>query len=242
MIKKLLTIDNGNTNPHVGIFHDEELSEVITLNALIENIERYENYKAVLSTVGKNLEHTKLDFLEVSKHKSKNIFLDMPFQYSETIGDDRLYQSYFVFKNFIRDNLESVLLIDAGTFTTIDFINKKGLQGGYIFPGIQTFLNSYSRGELLPVFEAKNLTINTEPHLSLPKTTEEAITKACEIFLSETLKSITAKRKPKAIIITGGFSNIIKEILDGKVQGPCLVDPNLIHFSLNEIAKKILTK
>jgi type III pantothenate kinase len=237
MIKKLLTIDNGNTNPHVGIFHDDELAEVITLVELIENIERYQDYKAVLSSVGKNLEHTQLDFLEISPIKQNNLFLDMPFRYSETIGDDRLFQAYFVFKNFIRNDLEKILLIDAGTFTTVDIIDTKGFQGGYIFPGVQTFLNSYSRGKLLPVYETKD--INIEHKEDLPDNTQDAITMATKIFVKETLQSIVNQTSPAAIIITGGHLDLVHDLLKEKNKGPIIMDPNLIHFSLKEIAIKL---
>jgi len=242
MIKKLLTIDNGNTNPHVGVFHDEELQEIISLSKLIEHIEKYEDYKAVISSVGKNLAHTNLDFIEIAPEKKKNQFIDMPVHYSETIGEDRLFQAYFIYKNFFHKDLASVLLIDAGTFLKADMIDKNGFQGGYIFPGVQTFLNSYARGQLLSVFEASDLNDKEYNLTKNPNTTKDAIVDACEVFLVESLKAIIRDKNPEVILVTGGHAQLINNLLKDKVDRPIIEDLNLIHYSLKEIANKIHTK
>ena len=139
----------------------------------------------------------------------------MPVHYSESLGDDRLYLAYSLFKS-IRDHSQSILAIDAGTFITLDLINTFGFQGGYIFPGIDVFLSSYKRGANLPLLNPKETDQST-----LPQSTEEAILKASDLYLENILESIIKKTTPSKIVITGGSSILIKnkiEKLNLKVQ------------------------
>jgi type III pantothenate kinase len=115
---RVITVDNGNTNPHVGIFQNEKLDSVIALKDYIFN----PNDFILISDVG-----SPLSFKPTLELKSKRIttpegfqFFDMPVQYTKTLGDDRLISSYSIFKN--SKPHEKILIIDAGTFITTDLI------------------------------------------------------------------------------------------------------------------------
>lgn len=222
---RIITVDNGNTNPHVGIFENQKLEKVIPLRDYVFEKDDF----IIVSDVGNPLPFP--PSFDLKSKREKNVFFDMPVNYSETLGDDRLIAGYATFKA-IKQN-ETVLLIDAGTFTTMDIISNSGFMGGYIFPGISTFLNSYQSGTQLPTLHMKK-----EFKLSgLPHTTEDAILGALDIYLIAILKEVIRATSPSKIIITGGsleiFENKIRSFNLPKVQ--LETNPHLIHLALHEI-------
>src|SRR5690606_20309628 len=64
--------------------------------------------------------------------REKNFLLDMPIHYTESLGEDRLIAAFNTFKNHSQ---EKILVIDSGSFTTVDLVTKNGFMGGYILPG-----------------------------------------------------------------------------------------------------------
>lgn len=221
---RLITVDNGNTNPHVGIFSDGKLSSVIPL----KEYSPLQDDFIIASDVGAPLSFKPSFDLKAKRHTKTNPnFFDMPVHYAETLGDDRLVLGYLLFKN-IKDTNERILAIDAGTFITMDLITSSGYMGGFIFPGLKTFLSSYERGSKLPILSKNNLTIKDLPH-----TTEEAILGAADVYLDSVLESVIKKTSPCKIVITGGSLEVIKnkiEKLNLKVQLES--DPHLIHSAL----------
>ena len=139
---RLITIDNGNTHPNVGIFNNGVLQSVVPLDQYTQNPDDY----ILVASVGYALP-IKSNF-DLKSKRTKTHFFDMKVHYSETLGDDRLIASYGLFKKMKKN--EKILLIDAGTFITTDLITDDGFQGGYIFPGISRFLKTYSESAQLP--------------------------------------------------------------------------------------------
>lgn len=223
---RIITVDNGNTNPHVGIFENAKLTSVIPLKDYVQQ----QNDFVVASSVGKPLT-LKLSFdLKTKRHtKSHPDFFDMPVHYAESLGDDRLISAYYIFKI----QTARTLLIDAGTFITLDIVSSQGFEGGFIFPGIKTFLSSYGKGAQLPVLSDEQLKNNQIPH-----TTEEAILGAKEIYLSSILEGIIKKTMPEKILITGGAGHIIEEKLkELNLKVPLESAHHLIHSALFLIVK-----
>ncbi len=221
---RLITVDNGNTNPHVGIYLGDKLSSVIPL----KEYSPLQDDFIIVSDVGAPLSFKPSFNLKTKRHTKDNPhFFDMPVHYAETLGEDRLVLGYLLFKN-IKDTNERILAIDAGTFITMDIITSSGFMGGYIFPGMKTFLSSYSKGSKLPILSKNDLMIKDLPH-----TTEEAIQGASDVYLDSVLGSVIKKTSPSKIIITGGSLEVIKnkiEMLNLKVQLES--DPHLIHSAL----------
>ncbi len=228
---RLITIDNGNSNPHVGIFQNEKLIKVIPLKEYSQLADDY----LLVSDVGSPLSlKASFDLKKIRHTKENPKFLDMPVQYSETLGDDRLFLAYFIFKNL--KSKEAVLAIDAGTFITMDLINEKGFQGGFIFPGEKTFLNSYQKGSKLPVVDQR---VALENAFAL--STEEAIFGALNIYLDSILETVIKKAAPARIIITGGSHEIIEnKILNLNLVNQLESDPHLIHRALALIYQRYL--
>jgi type III pantothenate kinase len=198
---RIITVDNGNTNPHVGIFQDEKLQSVIPL----KDFTKLQDDFILISDVGAPLPFKPSFDLKTQRHsKDNNHFFDMPVHYAKTLGDDRLISSYSLFKQI--KPAEIILLIDAGTFMTMDLVSEKGFLGGYIFPGLNAFLFSYQKGSNLRILEPKKDFKIT----GLPHSTEEAILGAADCYLDSVLECIIKKTSPSKIVITGGSLELIK--------------------------------
>lgn len=218
---RIITVDNGNTNPHVGIFQDEKLVQIIPLKDYSPLPDDY----ILISDVGAPLTFKPSFDLKTKWHHKK--FFDMPLNYSETLGEDRLITAYALFKQLRLS--EKILAIDAGTFITMDLIDESGFSGGFIFPGIRTFLSSYKKGFHLPELREK-----TDFELSgLPHSTEEAILGAVEIYLISILENIIKKTSPDRIVLTGGSYELIKnKIFKINSEVQLETNPHLLHSSL----------
>lgn len=229
-MKTIITVDNGNTNPHVGVFKDELLMQVLPLNDFeLNDDEAF----YISSSVGDKERLTHFKSLSIKQLFKDKQFLDMPVDYAQTLGEDRLAVCYYAFKKFSG----KTLVVDAGTFITVDLVDDEGHRGGYIFPGLKTSLDSYQKGSLLPHLKAPSAQekINLE---SIPKNTEEAILKAVVIQMKSSLDYIIEKEKPDNLLLTGGQGEYLKAIMMSQIE--TVVDRDLIHKSLFLIAKNIL--
>ena len=222
---RIITVDNGNTNPHVGIFQEQKLVSVVPL----KDFSLLPDDFILVSDVGAPLPFApSFDLKSIRSNNVEHNFFDMPVLYSKSLGADRLIGSYYIFHHL--KPLERVLLIDAGTFITMDLINENGFSGGFIFPGINTFLDSFQKGAQLGRFD-----LRPDFHLEgLPHSTEEAILGAADNYLDSILESIIKKTSPSKIVLTGGSLEVIKnkilKLNSLKVQLDLI--PHLLHSSL----------
>ncbi len=234
----LVTIDFGNTNPHAGLFQKHlgqwDLVKVCPSTELSLYINQLQmtphNSQLVLSEVKAREEELKplieQGFLltRVKDYWRGIKFAGMPVNYAQTLGEDRLIQAYYVYKK-IKTN---VLLIDAGTFVTMDVITTSGFLGGYIFPGLTTYQASFQNGELL-----KTVSLSDKLTTELPKATAEAMRDSYMAFAALAQKLILEHKIDK-ILITGGQSGLWKQIFDHlKVSVIVEVEPTLIHWALH---------
>lgn len=219
---RLVTIDNGNTHPHVAFFSNGVLQEVLPLDKYTPAPGDY----ILISSVGPAI--TIKPSFDLKSKRSKTHFFDMKVNYAETLGDDRMIAGYAVYKKLKKD--EKVLLIDAGTFITIDLITNDGFQGGYIFPGIRRFLKTYSESAQLPTLSKDQLFQGND---ELPHTTNDAILKACELYLKSSVEEVVRKTSPDRIVLTGGSAMEIKNLISSEVQ--IEMDRHLIHSALSLI-------
>ncbi len=229
---RVITIDNGNTNPHAGIFEQNKLTAVVPLKSFVPRPDDI----LIASDVGAP-HHLPLTIdLKTKRHTNAHpFFLDMKVNYAETLGDDRLISGYYIFKKILQPN-EKYLLIDAGTFITMDLVTAHGFEGGFIFPGLKTFLHSYAKGAQLPVLDNNNFKLKDFPH-----STEEAILGAKEIYLDSILKGIILKMMPSKIFITGGAGDIIElKLKELNLKVPLESDPHLIHSALFSLQQSLL--
>jgi type III pantothenate kinase len=219
---RLITIDNGNTHPHAGLFEFGVLKEVMPLEKYVPQTDDY----VLIASVGRPIS-IKPSF-ELKSRRSLSHFFDMRVHYAPSLGDDRLIAGYGIYKKIKKT--EKILLIDAGTFITCDLITDGGFQGGYIFPGISRFLKIYSDSAQLPLLSKDQLFSEND---ELPHSTEEAILKATEIYLKSSIELVITKTSPDKIIFTGGNASNIKNLISLKVHAE--TDRHLIHSALSLI-------
>lgn len=220
--KEIVTIDYGNSNPHRGYFSDGKLIEI---NRLAKDWDLLkEKNLCFISSVSKDLPN------QFDNLWRGTAFLGMPVHYSSSLGQDRLLIASYIYQALAKE----ALIIDAGTFLTIDLVTKDGFMGGWIFPGPTVYLNSYGQGERLP-----NLTTNNEktslpcPQVNegqLPKNTEEAILFTVPLYLKGIISEVLKRTNHKTIIITGGSSDLVEKALPNEVE--IIKEPHLIHYAL----------
>ena len=109
---------------------------------------------------------------------------------------------------------KNVLIVDAGTATTIDLISSSGLHiGGWILPGIKTMFDSVQLSTTL--VQAKN---NTFPSLSFAQNTSDNVNNACWAATIGAIELAAKKAKVQlqhldAVIVTGGNGAQLLELL-----------------------------
>ncbi|MBT3585204.1 MAG: type III pantothenate kinase [Halobacteriovoraceae bacterium] len=231
-----LTIDQGHSHPHLGVFLMGELKEVHPLYEFVENKkELISDSTVVLSNVTEKKlfqENRPTNLINISELKKKESFLSMPYKYSEQLGEDRISLAYYVYKEWIKKkSTKRILVVDAGTFTTVDLVTTNGFEGGYILPGVQTFLNCYSTGDHLPKLEASELTSISK---TLPANTNQAILQATALYSSSIIESIKKRCSPDLIILTGGHG---QKLMDENTR-PYHFDSHLIHKALFLISQE----
>jgi len=161
-----LIVDVGNTLIKLAIFDESELIErtsVTHKKASAKVKELIMDYpkvkKAILSSVGKknkSLEKVLKEHVDVLKLSSKT---KVPFQNDyltpKTLGVDRIALVSASVEQFPENN---VLIIDAGTCITYDFINSENhYLGGAISPGLKLRYESlHNLTEDLPLLELDN--------------------------------------------------------------------------------------
>jgi pantothenate kinase type III len=234
----LITLDFGNSHPHAGLFQKRDdnwnLVKIVPFNEL----------SISLTQLNMNSDNTSIVVCEVKPREDEIHqlqqqgflvtrvkdywrgfkFSGMPVQYSNTLGEDRLIEAYYCYKQF----KSPTLIIDSGTFVTLDVINHSGFLGGYIIPGIDAYYEAYSKGERL-----KDVKLSPSKLSSLPTETSMAMAQSYTAFAS-LAKSVMNKYHIQKIILTGGSLSIWEDFLEEEKENYILeIDPHLIHRALH---------
>lgn len=127
------------------------------------------------------------------------------------LGVDRWLAILGARKRFPRQNC---IIVDAGTATTIDYLNKNGEhQGGWILGGVETLFTS---------IQTKTASVQGEQleveHLSFGKNTNDNLAQAAWAstlgFIQQAIKLIETQREfVQQVIITGGNGQRLAQML-----------------------------
>jgi type III pantothenate kinase len=220
-----LVIDIGNTHVKLAVFNNNSIIE-----KRIGKVESFEEdisvllkkypliKKGIVSSVGKfnkgNLKFIsrELDIylLDVeTKHPFKNAY-----KTPNTLGVDRIALIAASVKNYSYTN---VLIIDAGTCITYDFINKENLYlGGAISLGINMrykSLNNLTQNlPLLDKQEPKNLIGN-----STKESIHSGVINGVLIEIDGIIHQYKKKYKDLTVILTGGDANFLSKRLKSSI-------------------------
>ena len=146
------------------------------------------------------------------------------------VGSDRLTNAIS-----LSNNKDNFIILDLGTATTFDVIIKKTYKGGIIAPGIRISLNTLSdKATLIPQINLKKI------KKVLGNDTVSAVRSGFfwgYAGLIDNIVKLIKKEKGKSfkVIITGGFSKLIKNPLKTKV----IIDKDITIKGLIKILKLI---
>ena len=179
----------------------------------IKKILRNSNYKV--------LELKSLDLKKLIKINIKNI---------NQLGSDRIVNS-IEGKKF-----KNCLIIDFGTATTFDIVKNGNYEGGVIAPGVKLSIKNLSQSTaLLPVFNLRN------KQKSYGKNTKDALNAGFiwgyDGLINNIINKITKSWKMNyKIILTGGYANLFKKIIQRKT----FVDQNITIKGISRVYRELL--
>lgn len=234
-----LIIDIGNTLTKVAVIKDDsiistEKVDELGINEVWDTIQKSPTInKAIISSV-KDHNESLVSFigkqinLLITLNSQTPLPLEILYKSKDTLGNDRIAAA--IGANNIYPS-QNVLIIDAGSAITIDFVNDQNQYvGGIISPGMQMrfqALNQYTAH--LPLLS----TSDTE--VLEGKTTHEAITSGVQNGIIFEVEGYIARYLEKypdlKVVITGGDAFFF----DKKLKNSIFVNLNLVTIGLNRI-------
>lgn len=234
-----LIIDVGNTAAKLAVFDEHTMvhKEVVEAKNLLKSLKTTKNrYKAldqaIISSVGKpdtsivayiNTEFHVLVLNAQTKLPFKNFY-----KTPNTLGVDRIALVSASVQQFSDKN---VLIIDAGTCITYDFINAKNeYLGGAISPGIRM------RYQSLNYFTANLPLLETEwPNNVVGNTTANSMHSGIVIGVLKEIDGVIYDYQQKysdlTVILTGGDTNFLSKQLKSSI----FANSNFLLEGLNYI-------
>ena len=228
---KKITIDEGNTSVKLALFENNQMvfrESDVNLERVKELLSQCD--RLIVSTVKKN---TLFESLLSSKHViSLNPSTPLPitncYQTPHSLGNDRIALAVGATANFPNNN---VLVIDAGTCITYDFINsKKEYLGGSISPGIQMRYNALHHfTSQLPLLEGVDAAILTGDNNE--GSIHSGIINGVLVEIDGIIQRYTNQYPNIKVIVTGGNA----KFFDKGLKNTIFANPNLLMEGLNKI-------
>lgn len=233
-----LIIDFGNTLKKIAIFNKDEIVELqvyeqFSTKQLSEIINSYKNIEsAIISSVInyplslKKFLNNNFNFIELTENTPVPVI--NKYKTPETLGKDRL--AAVVAANHMYPD-ENLLVIDAGTCITYDFINsKKEYFGGGISPGISMrFQSLHNFTDKLPLLKMKYY------DTLIGCTTEDSIYSGVIIGVIAEIEGIIEKYKKKYSSLKIIFSGGDIKYFDKRLKNNIFALPNIVLLGLNVI-------
>ncbi|MEX1099154.1 MAG: type III pantothenate kinase [Bacteriovoracaceae bacterium] len=241
--KFFLTIDGGNSLTKSALFDaNGELIEKGETDCAVLIQKRKLNPQNTLcalvnvarsSVARSSVELSNFKVFNVQDHFKGQKFFEMPVHYSDSLGMDRLILGYYFY-----DGESSAALVDSGTFTTVDLVDKDGFQGGHILPGLELLLGNYDFGFKLKSLRPKDpeclMTTN-------PQNSHDAIASGLTRSFVAPVQSILEDCDFESLQITGGNGKILHKYLKSSPfqrSASIHFNPNLIHLGLLKFLNK----
>ena len=232
-----LIVDIGNTSTKLAVFDgNTKLSQARINELTCEEIEKdlsgFKIKKAIVSTVRRlsplisELFFSNIPLVHVLSHKSLLPF-KIDYDTPETLGPDRIAAVAGAFNMFPG---EEVLVIDAGTAITFDFLSGSVYKGGNISPGLTM------RFKALNKFTSKLPLISSVESFTFPgRNTTDAILAGVitgvTYEINEYIRTFENNHTDFKIILTGGDS----EFLKNKINYHITYMPDIVIDGLNYI-------
>jgi type III pantothenate kinase len=232
-----LIVDIGNTSTKLAVYNGRERVSLFRINELAcgeleEVLTGRKIRKAVISSV-KELPHfvsdllfSNIPFVHFLSYQSPLPF-KIEYETPETLGADRIAAAAGVISLFPGTD---ILIIDAGTAITFDYISGDHFRGGNISPGLSMRFRALNKfTDKLPLVSA------ADDFRSPGKNTVEAIRAGVitgVIYeINEYIRTFEKNHKVFNIILTGGDS----EYLKGRINHDIIYLPDIVIDGLNFI-------
>jgi pantothenate kinase type III len=234
----LITLDFGNSNPHAGLFQQQlgqwsliKVAPLAELQIFLSQLKMNPLNTSVVLCEVKSQEESLQALMEqgylitrVKDYWRGTKFAGMSVNYTKTLGEDRLMEAFYSYKH----HKCPLLLINAGTFVTMDVITPLGFLGGYIIPGTKTYFEAYQKGEQL-----KDVLIGPSVRHVLPQNTADAINHSYGAFAA-LAKELIKDHNVEKIVLSGGEASLWSEFFEEE-KSSLVVECNehLIHWALH---------
>ena len=233
-----LCIDQGNSSTKAGVFNQTELVETFIFEKfgkadVLTLANRFTIDRCIISSVTSGneefigfLKKRFVDFIELS-HKTA-VPIENRYATPETLGKDRL--AAVIGASFLKYNTD-ILVVDAGTAITYDFIDAQNIyHGGNIAPGLNLRLRAlHEFTHKLPLIETK-----AESPL-LGNSTDSAILSGAIygiVFEIDGYINVLKIKYPQlSAFLTGGSTFYF----DTKLKNAIFAERNLVLIGLNRI-------
>jgi len=236
-----LVVDIGNSFTKFAFFEQDSIVEKYQIeNDKKQVLEGVNDIKSIDNVIISSVNNDLLELVEKAiKKLTKNILI---FNYKTKIP---IENKYIAKKNLGLDRLaaiigandlfpnSNILVFDAGTALTIDFINEKNeYLGGNISPGLEMRFNSlHNYTSKLPLVE------KSENFPNLGKTTEEAIIagiqKGIIYEIDAYINDFKKNYDELNLVFTGGDSFFFEK----KLKNAIFANPNLVLIGLHKVLK-----
>ena len=231
-----LIIDIGNSAVKTALFEDKKMISSAVLNdCTLQSILVFVEGQAISDAIVSSVKAIDTDLEQIIQHfdahfLSENTLLPITIDYKtpNTLGKDRIAAVVGVSFLFPK---QDVLVLDAGTCLTVDFINKdKVYKGGRISPGIRmryTALNQFTSNLPLCEFSESSMIIGDDTDSSIISGVQQGI-------LAEVRGIINVykiENKDTIIAVTGGDCFFFEKELKISI----FANPFLVIGGLNEI-------
>ncbi len=236
-----LIADIGNTYSKFAIFQGEKLIKKIQIKNLKhidlnksakEFKKKYPQLKnCIFSSVRKDIEYIDKSIFETALFFDENTAIPIKNNYKtpKTLGKDRL--AAVVAASYIFSG-ENVLVFDAGTALTVDFISKdKEYYGGSIAPGINMrfkALNSFT--SKLPEIE-QNISFNEIIGVDTETSILSGVQNGILYEVEGHIRKFSEKYSDLKVTFTGGDTFFFER----KIKNTIFAEPNLVLIGLNLI-------
>jgi type III pantothenate kinase len=233
-----LIIDVGNTRIKAAVFENDRLIELLifTEKKLIEKVDFFLSKYTITNGILSSVKVLTEDLINNLQKRTPFVVLDsktkVPFinkyKTKDTLGVDRIAVVSNAAKKFSKEN---VLIIDAGTCITYDYVNSNNEYfGGAISPGIEMrykSLNYYT--SKLPLLEKK------ETNFIIGGSTKESMHSGVVTGVVGEISFIIEEYREKnqylTVVLTGGDTYFLAKQLKSSI----FANPNFVLEGLNTI-------
>jgi type III pantothenate kinase len=232
-----LIVDIGNTSTKLAVYEGQKKLSVSRINELsCQELEKelsgYKIKKAIVSSVKKlppfitDLFFTNIPYVHVLSHNSRLPFR-IEYDTPETLGTDRIAAVAGAYRLFPG---KEILVIDAGTAITYEFLSGDIYKGGNISPGLTTRFRALNKftGKLPLVSPGESYTF---PGRNTTDAIMAGVITGVTYEINEYIRTFVKKEREAEIILTGGDGGYLKDKIDHQLT----YLPDIVIDGLNYI-------